>query len=81
LKVRFERPVGGALGEGAVVSEGGCLPAVAALSHLTNPFLAPQLPLYWSTVTVFAMIPKMSAISKARHFTIQRNLLQDKLLK
>jgi hypothetical protein len=34
LQVRFELAVGGALGEGSVVSEGGCLAAVAALSHL-----------------------------------------------
>ena len=41
LQVRFERAVGGALGERAIVTEGGGFTAVSALSHfLAISFLA-----------------------------------------
>jgi hypothetical protein len=68
LKVRLERPIGGALGKGAVVSEGGCLPTVVALSHLTNPFLAPQLSFYWDEVAALAIIPKYLSFVESTAF-------------
>ena len=56
LQVGFEGPIGGALGERAIVPEGGGLAAVCTLSHdLPFPFLA--------------IIPISLPFSRARHFT------------
>ena len=38
LEVGFERTIGGTLGERAIVTKGGCLAAVIALSHLMRSF-------------------------------------------
>jgi hypothetical protein len=40
LQVRFERAVGGSLGEGAAVSEGCGLSTMCAFGHLITSFLA-----------------------------------------
>jgi hypothetical protein len=64
LKIRFERAVGGTLGERAVVTKGGCLAAVIAFSHRDTSF-----PYNNSNKSPFP---------KARHFTIESSLAQEK---
>jgi hypothetical protein len=67
LQVRFERAVGGAQGEGTVMTEGGRFAAGIALCHFENPFSYNDA--------------DDASFSKARNFTIQRNLIQVKMLK
>jgi hypothetical protein len=64
LEIRFERAVGGTLGERAVVTEGGCLAAVIAFSHRDISFPCNN--------------SNKSPFPKARHFTIESSLAQEK---
>jgi hypothetical protein len=65
LQIRLELAVGCTQGERAAVSEGGCLAAGVAFSHLINPF---------RTMMPMGQLP----FTKAGHFTIQSTHLQVK---
>ena len=69
LQVRFERAVGGMLGEGATVPEGGGFSTICAFSHFKTSFLA-IIPSVTSTNCLFR-----------RHDILSRHLLTGKMLK
>jgi hypothetical protein len=69
------------LRERAFVTEGGCFTAGAAFSHFRYPFNT-MIPGACPDVSLLACrFEGQCLFSKARDFTIYRNLIQDMLLK
>ena len=68
------------LRERAFVTEGGCFTAGVTFSHVSDPF-STMIPMLAQTVRLAHRVEGQSLFSKARDFTIQRNLIQDKMLK